>query len=136
MNTARLLVMMCFCSIAADAGQQSSDLERRLGDYAERLGHTFRGTWIAASQVNLTDGVDEYDAYVLSAAYLYAHINLCSSIRTLREEPRRWVAETLVGEPPGDPGPPIFVEKVSGATSSPNNKTVTDPKTYLEQLRP
>lgn len=116
--------------------QADAALERRLGEYADRLGGTFRETWVAASRVTVTDGVDEYEAFALSAAYLYAHINQCSSIRTLRDEGARWVAETRVGEPPGDPGPPIFIEKATGVSSSPDNKTVTDPKTYLEFLRP
>ena len=122
----------------SDKDDAARDLARRLDVYQERLGGTFRQTWIVASQLKITGDVSEYEAYVLSAAYLYAHIDGCSRVRTLIDEGFRWVADTEVGlgqGGPPDPGPPIFVEKATGATSSRNNKTVTDPKTYLELVR-
>jgi hypothetical protein len=119
--------------LASGVAAQTRD---HVAEYAKRLGSTtFAETWTAASELRLEDGADGYEAYVLSAAYLYAHIDLCSSIRTLRDDGQRWIAETTIGEPPGDPGPPVLVEKATGATSSPNNKIVTDPKTYLELVR-
>ena len=136
MKTPRLLPLILLSAVIAHADdRQDTALERRLGEYAERVGGTFRSTWLTAAQVIVTDGVDEYEAFVLGSAYLYAHINRCSDIRTLRDDGTRWVAETLVGEPPGDRGPVIFIDKQIGATSSPDNKTVTDPKSYLEFVR-
>ena len=136
MKTPRLLLVLLVSAVIAQADdRQDAALERRLAEYAERLGGTFRSTWLTAAQVIVADGVDEYQAFVLGSAYLYAHINRCSDIRTLRDDSTRWMAETLVGEPPGDPGPVIFIDKQTGATSSPDNKTVIDPKSYLEFVR-
>ena len=119
--------------------EQGLPVDDRVGKYAERLGSsTFRETWVAASRITLTDGADEYEAYVLSAAYLYAYVDGCSRIRTLIDEGRRWVAKTEMGlaqDGPPDAGPPIFVEKATGATTSPENTTITDPKSYLELIR-
>ena len=127
--------MICVVSAVAD---ERTDRERRLGECAERLGMTFRQTWTAAAAVDVSDGVDECEAYTLSSAYLSAHIATCSVITDLQEERSRWVASTSIGEPPPggvtreDDGPRIHVDKSTGATSSPENITVSDPKSYLD----
>jgi hypothetical protein len=118
-------------------GQDGSDAatvaaEKRLAAYGERVGGSFHGTFEAASRVEVKTGIGEYEAYVLSAAYLYAYIERCSIIHALRDDGDRWLAETHVGEPPGEPGPFIYVEKATGITYSPENKRVVDPKSYLQ----
>ncbi len=134
----RFLIAACFflCATVAFGADHSGDAPsvsaKRLAGYADRVGGTFRQTFQAASQIKAKNGIGEYEAYVLSAAYLYAYIERCSSIHALRDQGDRWVAETLVGEPPGGPGPLIYVEKATGATYSRGNKRVVDPSTYLQ----
>ena len=136
--TRRLLLTASLLAVAALAlGGDSASAgttvpAERLAEYADRLGGGFRQTFEAASKISAKSGIGEYEAYVLSAAYLYAHVELCSTIHGLKDAGDRWVAETRVSEPPGDVGPPIYVEKATGVTHSPQNKRVTDPKSYLE----
>jgi hypothetical protein len=104
----------------------------RVAAYAERVGPAFRDTFVAASRIDVKKGIGEFEAYVLSAAYLYAYIERCSSIHGLMDKGAFWVAETRVGNPPGDRGPAIYVEKATGITYSPEHKKVVDPKVYLQ----
>jgi hypothetical protein len=128
------LIFHCAPAVFSDdrSDAATSAAEKRLATYAERVGGTFRQTFEAASQVEVKNGIGEYEAYVLSAAYLYAYIERCSSIHALLDQGDRWLAETRVGQPPGDPGPLIYVEKATGITYSPKNKRVVDPKSYLK----
>jgi hypothetical protein len=132
-----LLITACvsYCATAGFSDDQidvpTSAAEKRLAAYAERVGGMFRQTFETASRIEAKNGIAEYEAYVLSAAYLYAYIERCS-IHALRDQGNRWLAETRVGEPPGDPGPLIYVEKATGITYSPKNKRVVDPKSYLQ----
>ena len=133
MNAFLIVSVLIACVASAFGGDSSSpsEVQQRLAAYQEKIGPTFIDVWKAAAEVNATDGVSEYEAYVLSAAYLYAYINGCSSIHALHDQGDQWSAETRVGVPPGEPGPVITVEKASGATSAPKVETVRDPKVYL-----
>ena len=125
-----VLLLCCAPAFGGDS-PAPAEAQKRLAAYQEQIGPTFIHVWKAAAAVDATNGIGEDEAYVLSAAYLYAYINGCSSIRALHDQGDRWLAETRVGEPPGEPGPPITVEKASGATSAPKVETVRDPKVYL-----
>jgi cytochrome c1 len=133
MKPSALITMLIICAGPAFGGDPSTSPEahKRLVAYEERVGGTFIHVWKAAAAVQAKNGIGEYEAYVLSSAYLYAYISSCSSIHSLKDHGDRWLAETRVGEPPGEPGPPITIEKASGATFSPKKETVVDPKVYL-----
>ena len=91
---------------------------------------TYQDDFKALEQVEVTDGINKSEAFVIAKAYFWSKISGCGYPKQPISENGRWVSETLVGIA-GMPGELIFVDKESGEVFSENgNKTVS-----LEELK-
>lgn len=67
--------------------------------------------------VDLANGVSQEEARVIASAYFNNVVSGCGSISEIRDDGEFWRVSTLVGRG-AQPGEDIFVEKVSGKTTS------------------
>ena len=113
---------------AALAQDRGGAAHKRREEYDVRLNGV--DTANAASRIDTTKPIGEFDAYTLAWAYFLSHINGCGFPELPKDAGDRWIARTKVGVG-GEPGPVIIIQKSGGETYS-KGKPKVRPKDFLK----
>lgn len=120
--------LLFILSVFSVAFGQNTDIaaDKRRNDYDVRLSGIDKAA--AASRIDTTKPIGEFDAYALAWAYFLSHISTCGFPELPKDSGDRWVAQTRVGIA-GQPGPAIIIEKAGGTTYS-EGKPKVRPKDF------
>lgn len=83
-----------------------------------------------AKQLNLKDGVDEFEAWMLTTVYALDEIGACLDLGLPQRRQQGWAVATFVGRP-GKDGPPVVVDVATGKITCEGHPTVDRPQEYL-----
>ena len=108
--------------------------QARLQAYQDAIGRDPQALYRAAVAADETDGIDEYEAWVLATAYLTAFVDGPASIIEIKRTPTEWVAENFLGAAQR-PGPTIRVRQDDGTIRRQGALQVVRPLDFREFVR-
>ena len=107
--------------------------QKRFNRYEQRMGVSYDGTLRAASRVDVSKPIGEFEAWALSNAYFYTVFGNCGGVERVTDRGALWVASGAVGIA-GSPAPFIYVDKATGATWADGRERITDPGVYAKKI--
>lgn len=110
-----------------------ADRQMRLASYREEIGDDSHRLYLAATQVEISDGIQEREAWILAQAYLHAWIDKHASIIEMKQSPLEWIAENMSAATNG-PGPTIRVNKVNGSIQRSDSLQLVWPESFRDKL--
>jgi hypothetical protein len=107
--------------------------QERLAAYREHFASDLRRLYRAATEVNVADGVQEFEAWVLAQSYLAAWVDPSALIIELKQDPADWIAENMSAATEG-PGPTIRVNRHNGSIRRQGSLQLVWPESFRDKL--
>ena len=109
------------------------DRQERLAGYRAEFDGDVRKLYTAATLVDVSDGIQEREAWILANSYLQAWVDKSALIIEMKQSPLHWIAENMSAATNG-PGPTIQVNKDNGSIQRKGSLQLVWPESFRDKL--